>query len=108
MTRRKVDTTDTAEWGWLNDPEVEAVVQEVVDTLASRFSTMDRGDLYQEAVLYVAVRPELVALAVEHNFEHFRWRVSRGLYPAARTSHRRAWLETNYEDLAYKATEEGW
>lgn len=62
---RRSDTATEADWSWVGEPAFERAIDRAVRKAMDRFDDMmlERDDLRQDAVLWLAVRPDLIAKA---------------------------------------------
>lgn len=60
MTTRTVDVATEADWSFMGNPQILSAIRAAARKLAERSSGAEEEDLYQEGLLYVAVRPEMV------------------------------------------------
>lgn len=61
--RRLVDTATEADWSFMDLPWVVTAIEAAAKAAAREFDLVDFNDAYQDALLYVAVRPGIVPQA---------------------------------------------
>ena len=84
---RKVDVATEADWSFYENDAVVAAASQAAHSVASKFIDIaEFDDLEQDALLFLAVRPEMVATYVadtDGGMKALQWRVYRYLYEEA-------------------------
>ena len=84
---RKVDIATEADWSFYENSDVRVAAGRAARAVAGKFSgTADVSDLEQDALLFLAVRPEMVATYVadgDGGMKAIQWRAYRYLYERA-------------------------
>lgn len=62
-TRTKVELATEADWGFMSDPRALEAVEKAARKAAYEFELVEYDDAQQDALLWLAVRPEMVAKA---------------------------------------------
>lgn len=97
MSDSKVDVATEADWSFYENDAVRAAVGRATRSVAGKFvGTVDVNDLEQDALLFLAVRPKMVAQCVATGgagMSRLQWRVFHYLYERAEHETRRSEME---------------
>jgi len=84
---RKVDVATEADWSFYENDAVVAAASQAAHSVASKFIDIaEFDDLEQDALLFLAVRPEMVADCIADDtkgMSRLQWRVFHYLYEQA-------------------------